>query len=351
MKFEQIQEIIQENLVKQEEKIMLEANVKEVLEQKEDVVMEVGNKEVVAVEQEEVVCAEPNVETEMVQQESLEAVSEDEVEESAPEPEAAEDVQELEQSIEEIAEAEIESTNVTNMGVHSKVLTNSNLPSINSTDKKAMLCVRGNYALMMMPLYNAESLIVENCRFYLVNIITNEPMIGAGCELKLAKNKLLDASDHGVMSNINKFIVTFTEDDMKLAFERAKIYIENMKEMVAVSSSMTIQEAYCEVVLFAIEKAAQEKGAQIMDINRKCKYDEEEQIVYIRDNYLKDLLDEIGAGFTQTIFCKKLCLLEAHYGVQMMIKNKGRYACNSAGNIRFYKFRIVEELFEEGGAA
>lgn len=352
MKFEQIQEIIQENLVKQEEKIMLEANVKEVLEQTEDVVMEVGNKEVVAAEQEKVDCAEPNVETEMVQQESLEAVSEGAVEESAPEPEITEDVQAAEAVLEpEAEEVGIETTNVTNMGVHSNVLTNSNLPSINSTDKKAMLCVRGNYALMMMPLYNAESLIVENCRFYLVNIITNEPMIGAGCELKLAKNKLLDASDHGVMSNINKFIVTFTEDDMKLAFERAKIYLENMKDMVAVSSSMTIQEAYCEVVLFAIEKAAQEKGAQTMDINRKCKYDEEEQIVYIRDNYLKDLLDEIGAGFTQTIFCKKLCLLEAHYGVQMMIKNKGRYACNSAGNIRFYKFRIVEELFEEGGAA
>ena len=351
MRFEQIQEIIQENLDKQEEKIMLEANVNEVLEQKEDVVMEVRSEEVVELEP-EAACIETNVETEMVQQESLEAVTEGTVEEFEPEPEITEDVQAAEAVMEPgLEEVGIETTNVTNMGVHSNVLTNSNLPSINSTDKKAMLCVRGNYALMMMPLYNAESLIVENCRFYLVNIITNEPMIGAGCELKLAKNKLLDASDHGVMSNINKFIVTFTEDDMKLAFERAKIYLENMKDMVAVSSSMTIQEAYCEVVLFAIEKAAQEKGAQTMDINRKCKYDEEEQIVYIRDNYLKDLLDEIGAGFTQTIFCKKLCLLEAHYGVQMMIKNKGRYACNSAGNIRFYKFRIVEELFEEGGAA
>ena len=100
MKFEQIQEIIQENLVKQEEKIMLEANVKDVLEQTEDVVMEVGNKEVVAAEQEEVDCTEPNVETEMVQQESLEAVSEGAVEESAPEPEITEDVQAAEAVLE-----------------------------------------------------------------------------------------------------------------------------------------------------------------------------------------------------------------------------------------------------------
>ena len=352
MKFEQIQEIIQENLVKQEEKIMLEANVKEVLEQKEDVVMVVRSEEVVEVEQ-KANLVENNVDIEPVKRDAVEVETEAvAMEDSAPAPDNNEDVQAAEAVMgSELEEVGTESSNVMRKDSYSNILTNRNLPVINSADKKAMLCVRDNYALMMMPLYNAESLIVENCRFYLVNLITNEPMIGSGSELRLEKNKILGAADNSVMRNINRFTISFTEDDMELAFERAKIYLENMTEMVSVSSSMTIQEAYCEVVLFAIDKATQEKGAQIMDVDRKCKFDKKEQIVYIRDNYLKDLLEEIGAGFTPIVFCKKLCMLEAHYGKQMIIKNKGRYACNSAGNVRFYKFRIVEELFEEGGDA
>lgn len=230
-------------------------------------------------------------------------------------------------------------------------LSNDNLPVIQPTDKKAMLCVRDGYALIIMPVFNAESLVVENCKLYLQNFETGMVHIGAGSELKIDKSKLLDATDHGVMRVLRKFTVNFTEDDMKLAFERAKIFMENIKTMVAVSSSMTIQQAYVEVVNFAIEKAKQEKGAKVMEKDIHCKYNEKEQIVSVRDNYLQDVLDEVGAGFTKTIFCKKLCLLEAHYGVSLVIRNKGRYSCNEAGNTRFYKFNLVDELLNTGGAA
>lgn len=230
-------------------------------------------------------------------------------------------------------------------------LSNCNLPTIQSSDKKVMLCIRGDYALIMMPLYDAESLVVEDCKLYLHNLETNMVHIGAGAELKIDKSKILSATDHGVMKILKRFTVNFTEDDMKIAYERAKTFLENVNTMVEISTSMNIQQAYIEIVKFAIEKAEQEKSAKVMDIEIKCKYDEKAQVISIKDSYLQEILDEVGAGYTKVVFCKKLCMLEAHYGVSLIIRKKGRYTCNETGNNRFYKFIIVDELLCNGGVA
>ena len=230
----------------------------------------------------------------------------------------------------------------------------SKLPVINPTDKKVVLCRRGKYEAVLMPIYNKENLVVEGCKLYLVDIETNIPMIGSGNELKIAKDKLEGATDHRVMKIMDKFTVTFSEDDKKLAFERAKIFLENVEEMVGVSNSMTIMDAYVEVVMYAIEKAAQEERAKVMDGDRKCKYDKEGGIVKIKDDHMKTVLDEIGSGFTVPIFCKKLSVLQEHLEKEIIIRNRGRrgYSYNHAGNIRYYTFRIIDGVFDnEGGVA
>lgn len=230
-------------------------------------------------------------------------------------------------------------------------LSNSNLPEINPGDRKATLCIKDGYKLEIMPVYNAENLIVESCKLFLVQIATNTPMLGAGRELQLDKNKILDATDHSIFKVIRKFLINFTEDDLKLAFERAKLFLENSTNMVGINSSMNIMDAYREAVCFAIEKAGQEDKSTMTQEERRCKYDKENKIVSIRDKYMKELLEEIGSGYTPVIFCKKLCMTEAYLGESILIHNRGRYACNEAGNQRFYKLKVIDELIGKGGAA
>jgi len=226
---------------------------------------------------------------------------------------------------------------------------NANLPEIKPTDKKVILCVEGKYALYMMPLYDAESLVVENCKLYLQNLETKKLHIGAGCELKIDKSKILDSTDHKVMKIIKKFKVNFSEDDMKTAFERAKHFMELSDDMVAVSTSMNIQQAYTAVVRFAIEKAEMEKKANVMEDDRNCKHNKAEGIVSISASYLQEVLDEVEAGYTKIVFCKKLTMLEEHCGVELLISSKGRHTYNETGNRRFYKLKINKELLNSGG--
>lgn len=231
------------------------------------------------------------------------------------------------------------------------VLSNSNLPMINPSDQKAALCVRDNFALVMMPIYCQESKLMEGCKFYLEDIVTGIPQIGASNEIRMEKDKIMGADNHSVMSSVNRFIINFSDDDLKLAFERAKIFLENAKNMVGVSSSMNIIDAYREVIKFALEKAAQEEAAKVMDVDRKCKYIKKEDIVAISDKYFKELIEEIGIGYTPVVFCKKLTMVEAHYNQKLMLHNGGRYARNTGSNKRFYNFYIVTELMGNGGAA
>lgn len=237
-------------------------------------------------------------------------------------------------------------------GSEGEVSVKSKLPIIKRNDKKVKLCEKEKYDLYMMPMCNAENLIVEGCKFYLVDKETKIPKIGAGHEIKIDKEKLMSSTEHNVMERIKKFEINFTEDDLKCAFEIAKEYLEKNGEMVKYSDSMNIQDAYGEVVAFAMAKSSQEESAKVMEGDRKCIYDKDKGIVEIKDGYLQDILNEIGAGFTKTVFCKKLCMLQEHYGVNIIIRNTNSrgYSYNKTGNVRYYTFRIVEELLNvEGG--
>ena len=231
------------------------------------------------------------------------------------------------------------------------VLSNTNLPVINPSDKKAVLCVRDNFALVMMPIYCQETKVMEGCKFYLEDIATGIPQIGVGREIRMEKDKIMGADNHSVMSSVNRFIINFSDDDLKLAFERAKIFLENAKSMVGVSNSMNIIDAYREVISYAIEKASQEESAKVLEVDRKCKYNKKENIVAINDRYFKELVEEIGIGYTPVVFCKKLTMVEAHFGQKLILHNGGRYARNTVGNRRFYNFYIVEEIMGKGGVA
>lgn len=237
------------------------------------------------------------------------------------------------------------------VNVESKTVetTNETLPEIHAGDKKALLCTKDGYNLYMMPVMDSTTMIIEGCKFYLEH--EGLLMIGAEHELSISKDMLLRASDHAILNNLNKYAVNFTEDDLKRAFERARRFLENVKELASHKNSLSIQEAYAEVVRFAKDKSEQEYLDGLQKYN--CKYDSEERTVSIRDSFFQTVLDEIGSGYTKIVFCKKLAILAQHYGKELLISNKGRYTFNETGNNRWYKLRIVDEWLnkDKGGAA
>ena len=216
------------------------------------------------------------------------------------------------------------------------------LPVIHPDDKKVVLCKKENYRLEMVPVYNADSMIVEKCKIFLVNEETNIPMIGAGAELQIDKSKITTASQSTVFNMIKNYVVNFSSDEIKCAFARAKEYLNKSRSMVSVSYSMNIIEAYRTVIARAKEKALMEEGDNKSNSDRaiNCMFKSKEEKVFIRDKYMKDILEE--TGYTPTIFCKKLSMAEASMGCKLLEHNPGRYSCNLKGNTRYYILCILK---------
>lgn len=228
---------------------------------------------------------------------------------------------------------------------------NKNLPQITPNDKRVILCIKEGYRLEMVPVYNADNMVVEKCKMFLVDEADNVPMIGAGAEVQVGKEKIMGADDFCVLYVIKKFVINFEETDIELAFERARKFLETSRSMVALNNSLNIIDAYREVVRRAIKMSKSEDNTTDSKNTegRQCKYDPENRIVSVRDTYMKKIMED--TGYTPVTFCKKLRLAEASMGVNFLKCSKGRYAYNETGNQRFYKLYVVDEYMEESEVA
>lgn len=228
---------------------------------------------------------------------------------------------------------------------------NKNLPQITPDDKRVILCMKEGYRLEMIPVYNADNMVVEKCKMFLVNEADNVPMIGAGAEVQIGKEKIMGADDFCVLYVIKKFVINFEDNDIKLAFERARKFLETSRSMVALNNSLNIIDAYREVVRRAIKMSKSEDNATDSKNTegRQCKYDPENRIVSVRDTCMKKIMED--TGYTPVTFCKKLRLAEVSMGVNFLKCSKGRYAYNETGNQRFYKLYVVDEYMEESEVA
>lgn len=219
-------------------------------------------------------------------------------------------------------------------------LADSGLPQI-SGDFPAVLVKSGKYQLNMQICGDKATMLSDGCKLYLTNTETGQIYISGSSEITISKAKLLSATDHSVMNVLSNFLVNFTEDDKKMAFERGKRYLEAKNNITYISSSRNIQEIFFEVVEYAKGKALEaiENGG----LSDDYKYNEAENTVAIISNQFQKVLDEVDAGCTKTVFCKKLRLIERHYRKTIIITNRGGsgYGFNDTNNKRYYKFNAV----------
>lgn len=224
------------------------------------------------------------------------------------------------------------------------------LSPITSEDTVVHLCENGGYYVTMQIVVEEETLKVEGCKFYLTNAQTMLPCIGSSSELKLTKQKIMSAVDHSVMNILNQFDVNFSEDNRKLAFERAKEFIEVGEKRTMYNRGQDIMSAYVDLMNYAKKEAKREdKDVTIPEDrkNYKIEVKDGQEIVCILAEHMQQALDDIDVGYTKAIFCKKLQMVSAHYGKTFVIKGrKTGYGCNTTNNIRYYKFNVVDEVIK-----
>lgn len=219
------------------------------------------------------------------------------------------------------------------------------LPQITGKETHVVLAKTQEYFLNMQLCVDTASLRSDGCRMYLSKVDTGEVYLSENAEIKVSREKILMAVDHSVMNVISNFIVNFTEDDKKVAFERAKKYLEIASNATDISSSRGILNILKDVVAFTMNAAVEEETSGISE--GKYKVDIDAGTIAVIADHFQKVLDAVDAGCTKTVFCKKLRILEAHYGKKIIISNRNGsgFGFNDTNNRRYYKFRIIEGIW------
>lgn len=212
------------------------------------------------------------------------------------------------------------------------------LPPITKDSAYAVLVRRGEYQLNMQVCGDMTTMQSEGCKLYLTDVKTGKLYISSSSEITISRARLLSAIDHTVMGVLSTFLVNFGEDDMKKAYERATQYLKVVKNITKTPSSRNIQDIFVDIVDSAKRKAQEASISE--EPSDDYKYNEQEGTVAILSSQMQKLLDEVDAGCTKTVFCKKLRMVEQHIGKKIIISNRGGtgYGYNDTNNRRYYKF-------------
>lgn len=213
------------------------------------------------------------------------------------------------------------------------------LPPISSGDKTVTLCVKDGFKLEAIITYDKSTYKISGANFYLVE----SDKIYIGKDVAHINADKLHATDHTCLNFIRDYMVGFSDNDVKLAFDRLQEF-SNKGNGLEVSESMNVIDVYAQMIESAIDYAKIEEEQKVSEDNRECIYHEKAGDVYIRDRKLREMLDDMGAGMSPAILCKRLRLVEAHSGRKLILSNSGtgRYTKNVTGNRRYYVFAVIE---------
>ena len=222
--------------------------------------------------------------------------------------------------------------------------TENELPEISENSPYVALVQKDGFQLNMQVCGDMTTMQSDGCKLYLTEAKTGKLFISGSSEITISRARILSAIDHSVMNVLSTFLVNFSENDKKKAYERAKKYLEVSKNITKAPSSRNIQDIFVDIVHAAKAKAAE--ASICKEPSDDYKYNEQEGTVAIISGQFQKLLDEVDAGCTKTVFCKKLRMVEQHFGETIIISNRGGsgYGFNDTNNKRYYKFNIISKI-------
>ena len=222
----------------------------------------------------------------------------------------------------------------------------NNLPPVTGIEKPLILIKKGCIEVCLQACSNQVNHQMQKCCLYIRE--NGHVCIDTEDTINISKIDILNAQDHTkLMKKLACFDISFTVDECKIAHERAKAYLENIKVTTSVAASLSIEELYEEVIAEAVRRAVtQEKNKEHDFISYSV--DEKNSIVSIETSRFSKLLSEIGAGYSATVFCKRLIILAADKNEELILRQNSRpgFTMNTNGNKRYYKFPLVTSIVD-----
>lgn len=225
-----------------------------------------------------------------------------------------------------------------------------NLPEIKADDRSVVLLRSENHSICMQMFVKETTQTSEGCSIYMCDK-RGIPLLDGTGEISISREKILSASDDNVMRILNRFNLSISEGERRLAFERAKEFIEKTKRPTYVRTTDSIAEIFRRVIERAVAEAVEEESNVELDpADYKYSIDAEGHSIMIKANYFQELLNAVDAGITKVVFCKKLRIIEAAIDETIIISNRNGgtgYGFNSTGNQRYYKFNMETILLKD----
>ncbi len=171
------------------------------------------------------------------------------------------------------------------------------------------------------------------------------PLISAEKDIKLTRQKLLNAKNFTVMNILQNFYPRLSVEEIKEAHEVARNFCECDSGAIYQNVGKSIPELYSKFIKLVQERSSEE---DYNNIEKKYKrYDYNNTFVEIETKEFDKVLEEIGAGMSKIKFTRALTRLIGTTGNELVIdSNDGRNAINRVGNVRVYRFAIIKSLLE-----
>lgn len=151
-----------------------------------------------------------------------------------------------------------------------------------------------------------------------------------------------NAAKFDCLNELKSYDYSITDSDLKEAFDKLQDIIRQ-KKFIMETDEMTVEEvldAVFEHAEFMVSESKKMSSEERKKFQNRYRVDKDS--IMIGTKIMDEVLQEIGAeGYTKTIMCKRIALLENFLGVKILIRNrsgKKGYDFNTTGNIAFYKF-------------
>ena len=149
------------------------------------------------------------------------------------------------------------------------------------------------------------------------------------------------AAKFDCLMELKRYDYSLTDNDLKVAFENLQQLVRNRKFIVETDelAVMDVLDMVIEYVEFMVAEKKYMSSEEQIEFDDKYRVDEES--IMISTKIMDEVLQEVGAeGYTKTIMCKRIALLEKFLGVKILHSNRSGnrgYDYNTTGNKAFYK--------------
>ena len=193
----------------------------------------------------------------------------------------------------------------------------------------AVLCRRDGYRFEVQAFRNGANNTIQSYQVYSVEEETERVLIDSSGGVKVSREKVLCSKNEDCMSFMRKFDVNFTKDDLKIAYERLKKFMETSKWRVD-CGEITVEDAFELFKELVMQRADVEEKDSKID-KRHYKYNKAKGWFQVSAEKFQQALDDADTGFKRRKFCQELKMVENSKNKVIILGNRSKKEAEKEG--------------------